>query len=200
MRLLAEIVAAVLADDSFCYGEAEAGASRVQARAHERVEDFQAIHRGNAAAIVLDCDGEAARAGARADVDFSGAGFDGVQRVAQQVDENLHQAIGIADDGFLGCDVIGELDGGGFVVDRDQAPGFFDERADHQWSHVLVTDAGEIYQALADFLKALRDPLHAREAIEGRLIFGGLDQFFDRAVQDSERRIQFVGHARRKEA
>ena len=96
--------------------------------------------------------------------------------------------------------MIGKLHGRRFIVDRDQCPGLVDQRPDSHRFHLLLADPREIDQALADALQPLGHPLHAREAVERLRVVGGLDQFFDRAVQDRQRRIQLMRDAGREQA
>ncbi len=52
---------------------------------------------------------------------------DGVQGIAEQIDEDLEQTVRVADDAMLGDCVVQEFDVRGFFVDGDQSPGFIDQ-------------------------------------------------------------------------
>jgi len=65
---------------------------------------------------------------------------------------------------------------------------------------MLLTDFGEIDQAFADGSQALGHTLHAGQPLQRRNVFGCFDEFFDRPVQDRERRVELMRHAGRKQA
>ncbi len=87
---------------------------------------------------------------------------DGVQGVAEEVDEDLQQAIRVADHAMLGARVVQELHMRRLFVDGDQRPGFFDQRPQRGRLHLSFAHAREVDQAFADAAQTVGDALHAR--------------------------------------
>ena len=111
-------------------------AVRVEARAHEGVEDVRQHLRRDAEPVVLhrqsdhrampflrsrrECDLDAPR--------LAGMIVHRVQRVAQQIDQHLQQAVGVARHHVPRVGVIAKFDPRGFFVDRHQRPRLVDQR------------------------------------------------------------------------
>ena len=120
-------VTAVGADDFVADGQAKAGA--VGARREEGLEDAREVVGGDAAAEVLDLDRDLAIVGGGGAERDVGAGLAGVGGVADEIDENLAEALRVALDregawlGLEGDTTLGE-DGG------EASRGGLDELAD----------------------------------------------------------------------
>ncbi len=194
----------MLRHDALRDGEAEAGAARIEARCNERIEDFGQDVGGDAGSIVFDGDGDAILAGSAEGVssDFyvTAGSFEGVHGVAQEVDEDLREAIGVAEDGIGFGGVIGEGHACGSGVDGHQVPGVINQCLDGDGLARLFAGLGEVEQTFADGLDALGYALNTLEAVEGMRIGRGLEQFVDGAAQDGERCVEFVGDRGRKQS
>ena len=81
------------------------------------------------------------------------------------------------------------MDGGGFLVDADEVPGFLNEGLDGDGFEDIVTDAGEVDEAFGDFLDALGDAEHAVEPLPGGGVAGLFGHLFEGAEEDGEGRI-----------
>ena len=101
---------------------------------------------------------------------------------------------------FVAVRVVWNSTCGGFFVDRDQRPGFLDQRPNGGRFHVLMADVREIHQALADPLEALRDSLHARQTVQGGRSSMVSISFSIDPFEDGEGRVQLVRDARGEQA
>src|SRR5690606_35299196 len=89
----------------------------------------------------------------------------GVDGVAEEIDEHLHDAVGIAPRGEVGGDAVLELNLASLAVETDKWPGSVDQGSQGGGLAVVRADAGEIEQALAE---PSEPPAHAEH--EGRLL------------------------------
>jgi hypothetical protein len=196
----------VLADDAFGDGEAEAGTVGVEAGGDEDFEDFRQDVLGNPGTIILHGDGKGGTAvkggGTGGDVDTAAgvAGVHGVEGVSEEVDEDLDELAGVAEDAGGGGDGVEEGDGGGAFVDGDELPGLFDEFVEGDGGEFAAADAGKVEQTGGDVAEAFGDAFHAEEAGLGGGVGEGFLQFFEGAVEDGEGGIHFVGDAGAEEA
>ena len=197
--------AAVFADDAFGDGEAEAGAAGIEAGGGEGFEESREDGGVDAGAVVDDADGDpfagVAGGGAGDDADAGvfgvaggGAAFGGFGGVADEVDEDLDEAVGVAGEFELVADVEGDVDAGGFAVEGDEGGGFAEDSGDGAVDEAGRADACEVEEAFAEAFDAADDA-----AEEGGL--GGIDgaaagvEAFGEAFDDGEGGVEFVGDA-----
>lgn len=199
----------VLADDAFGDGEAEAGAVGIEAGGDEDFEDFGQDVLGDSGTIILHGDGEGGAAveggGTGGDMDaasgVSGAArVDGMEGVTEEVDEDLDELAGVAEDAGGVGDGVEEGDGGGAFVYGDELPGLLDEVAEGDGGEFAAADTGEVEQAGGDIAESSGDALHALKAGLGGGIGEGFLEFLEGTMEDGEGGVHFVGNAGAEEA
>lgn len=195
--------AAVFADDALGDGEAEAGAAGVEAGGGEGFEEAGEDGGVDTGAVVDDADGDpfaaVAGGGAGDDADaggfgvaWGGAAFGGFGGVADEVDEDLDEAVGVAGEVELVADVEGDVDAGGFAVEGDEGGGFAEDSGDGAVDEAGRAYACEVEEAFAEAFDSADDA-----AEEGGLC--GVDgaaagvEAFGEAFDDGEGGVEFVG-------
>jgi hypothetical protein len=190
-------------DQALRYREPEAGAAELPAGAAfgllEFLEDAGLQFRRDADAGVVD----AKRQGAirrPLDRDRDAAGFGKLDRIADEIEQNLAQAGGIADETVRGCifDECGDFDAFGMGVRRQQLDHVLDQRAQRKRLDVEVEparlDLGKIEDVLDQPGQRLARRFH-RFGI-GRLLRRErrIQQEIGHAENAVERRADLVGH------
>src|SRR5262249_54958096 len=122
--------------------------------------------------------------------------FDRDQGIAQQIHEDLDEAVGIAGDLDGGGDLIREGNAHSPFINSDETPRFVDDWAEENGLEVVLARTGEVEEAGADQTEPFGNTLHASEAFQGLRIRGRrgrigerLLELFDGAVQHRERRV-----------
>ncbi len=181
-------------DDAFGDGEAEAGAAGVEAGGGEGLEESRGDGGVEAWAVVLDGEGDAVEVGVGVDLDGAAA-VEGVDGVAEEVDEDLEEAVGVALDDEPVGDAVKDGDAGGFAVEADEGPGFVGEGCEGRGGGARRAGAGVVEEAFAEAFEAA-DDAGEEGGVGGREgeAWAALEALGE-ALGDGEGRVHLVGEA-----
>ena len=202
--------ATVLADDSLGHSQPETGSPGIEPGACERLKEPWEDVRVDSGTVVGDGDGDplgsVAGGDVGADVDPRGrrvaaiddttwARANRVDRVAQQIHEDLHHAIRVAFDKQRSRDGVVERDGFQAAIEPYERRGLINDRTDRGGCRLGTSRACVVQQSLPKTLETPDDAEHQRGRIAINTLARILIEFLDESLEHGQGRVKFVGDA-----